>query len=285
MGLDGRGQTPAAGVCPQLLPVDCPPKRFSCSLAGGTIPRMDGCARVLVADDEANLLTNLCFAFRSEGYEVEGFPDGESAWASFQSRRPDLVVLDILMPRADGIEVLRRIRGVDAGVPVMFLTSKDEEFDKVLGLELGADDYLCKPFSLRELEARARALLRRSRHGSSASVCDPAASYPLSASGLDLDPERFEARAGGVAMRLTVTEFRLLACLVAAPGVVKSRDALVAAAYPEETYLSDRAIDCHIKRLRRKIAEAGCDPGAVETIYGLGYRLKGSSPQLKESAP
>jgi len=239
---------------------------------------MDGCARVLVADDEANLLANLCFAFRAEGYEVEGFPDGESAWLSFQSRRPDLVVLDILMPRADGIEVLRRIRSLDDEVPVMFLTSKDEEFDKVLGLELGADDYLCKPFSLRELEARARALLRRSRRGSGYSARDPAAVYPLSASGLELDPERFEARAGGVAMRLTVTEFRLLAHLVASPGVVKSRDALVAAAYPEETYLSDRAIDCHVKRLRRKISEAGGDPAAVETVYGLGYRLRDCAP-------
>jgi DNA-binding response OmpR family regulator len=156
----------------------------------------------------------------------------------------------------------------------MFLTSKDEEFDKVLGLELGADDYLCKPFSLRELQARVRALLRRSRR---VSACPDPAGFPLSASGLELDPERFEARAGGKVMRLTVTEFRLLASLVAAPGIVKTRDALVAAAYPEEIYLSDRAIDCHVKRLRRKIADAGGDPGSVETVYGLGYRLKESA--------
>jgi DNA-binding response OmpR family regulator len=243
---------------------------------------MDARARILVADDEPNLLSNLVFAFEAEGYSVEGRPDGESAWEAFSSGRHDLVVLDILMPRADGTEVLRRIRSVDLEVPVMFLTSKDEEFDRVLGLELGADDYLCKPFSLRELEARVRALLRRSRRGAYASGARepprPGTPFPLAASGLELDPERFEARAGGASMRLTVTEFRVLASLLAAPGVVKSRDALVAAAYPEETYLSDRAIDCHVKRLRRKIADAGGDPGAVETVYGLGYRLKDSAP-------
>jgi two-component system response regulator ChvI len=240
---------------------------------------MDGRARILVADDEANLLANLLFAFRAEGYEAEGHPDGEAAWLSFQARRPDLVVLDILMPRADGIEVLRRIRAVDSEVPVMFLTSKDEEFDRVLGLELGADDYLCKPFSLRELEARIRALLRRSRRAADG------AAFPIAAWGFELDPERFEARASGASMRLTVTEFRLLASLVAAPGVVKSRDALVAAAYPEETYLSDRAIDCHVKRLRKKIAEAGGDPASVETVYGLGYRLRDASQPAGGRAP
>ena len=243
---------------------------------------------ILVADDEPTLLSNLAYALEAEGYAVEACSDGESAWEAFSSRRQDLVVLDILMPRLDGTEVLRRIRAVDAEVPVMFLTSKDEEFDKVLGLELGADDYLTKPFSLRELEARVKALLRRARRYAievDEGAADPAAPFPLSASGLELDAERFEARAAGASMRLTVTEFRLLASLLAAPGVVKSRDALVAAAYPEETYLNDRAIDCHVKRLRRKIAEAGGDPGAVETVYGLGYRLREPSPRLKDASP
>ena len=234
---------------------------------------MEERASILVADDEPNLLANLVYAFEATGYRVEGHADGESAWKAFRASRFDLVVLDIIMPKVDGIELLRRIRAADADVPAMFLTSKDEEFDKVLGLELGADDYLTKPFSLRELGARVKALLRRSRLGKR-----PAAPFPLQAAGLELDPDRFEARAGGEAMRLTVTEFRLLASLVAAPGIVKSRDALVAAAYPEETYLSDRAIDCHVKRLRRKIAEAGGDPASVETVYGLGYRLRESSP-------
>ena len=234
---------------------------------------MDDRARILVADDEPNLLSNLIFSFEAEGYAAMGASDGESAWSAFRSGGFDLVVLDILMPRADGVEVLRRIRSVDAEVPVMFLTSKDEEFDKVLGLELGADDYLTKPFSLRELQARVKALLRRSRRR----ITSPPGPL-VAAAGFELDPERFEARAGGSAMRLTVTEFRVLAALVAAPGVVKSREALVAAAYPEETYLSDRAIDCHVKRLRRKIAEAGGDAAAVETVYGLGYRLKAADP-------
>jgi DNA-binding response OmpR family regulator len=251
---------------------------------------MDRPARVLVADDEPHLLTNLVYAFRQAGYEAEGASDGEAAWEAFRSLGPDLVVLDIVMPRADGIEVLRRIRSSDAEVPVMFLTSKDEEFDKVLGLELGADDYLTKPFSLRELEARAKALLRRASRlsaagrvpsGSLASPNAPIAAFPISASGIELDPERFEARADGVPMRLTVTEFRVLEALASAPGVVKSREVLVSAAYPEETYLSDRAIDCHVKRLRRKIEEAGGDPGAVETVYGLGYRLRDRAPGSK----
>jgi DNA-binding response OmpR family regulator len=231
-------------------------------------------ARILVADDEPHLLANLLFAFRSQGYEVEGASDGEAAWEAFKARRHDLVVLDILMPRADGTEVLRRIRGLDAEVPVMFLTSKDEEFDKVLGLELGADDYLTKPFSLRELEARVKALLRRSRSRLAPGKGPGEAGFPIEAAGIELDPERFEARAGGSPMRLTVTEFRILEALASAPGVVKSREALVSAAYPEETYLSDRAIDSHVKRLRRKIGEAGGDASAVETVYGLGYRLK-----------
>ncbi len=246
---------------------------------------MDARARILVADDEPNLLANLLYAFEAQGYEAVGRPDGESAWEAFRAARFDLAVLDIIMPRADGTEVLRRIRSADAELPVIFLTSKDEEFDRVLGLELGADDYLCKPFSLRELEARVKALLRRSRRSASHVVGRTAASFPLVASGLELDPERFEARADGSPMRLTVTEFRVLAALVNAPGIVKSRDALVAAAYPEETYLSDRAIDCHVKRLRRKIADAGGDPGAVETVYGLGYRLKAPSPRLGDPAP
>ncbi len=244
---------------------------------------MDARPAILVADDEPNLLSNLVYAFEAEGYAAQGAGDGESAWLAFSARRHDLVVLDILMPRADGMEVLRRIRAIDPEVPVIFLTSKDEEFDKVLGLELGADDYLCKPFSLRELEARVKALLRRSRRREAGG---PQTVAPqLAAGGLELDPDRFEARAEGSPMRLTVTEFRVLAAMVAAPGIVKSRDALVAAAYPDETYLSDRAIDCHVKRLRRKIAEAGGDPGAVETVYGLGYRLRDPSSRLKVADP
>ncbi len=235
---------------------------------------MEKRARILVADDEPNLREHLAYALEAEAYEVEAAPDGEAAWEAFRAGRHDLAVLDIMMPRIDGTEVLRRIRSIDAEVPVMFLTSKDEEFDKVLGLELGADDYLTKPFSLRELIARVKALLRRSHRSANAISRNASIPYPLSASGLELDPERFEARAGGSPMRLTVTEFRVLAALIAAPGVVKSRDALVAAAYPEETYLSDRAIDCHVKRLRRKISEAGGDSAAVETVYGLGYRLR-----------
>lgn len=228
--------------------------------------------RVLLADDEDTLRAALERALEREGYGVDAQPDGEAAWEAYRRGGHDLAVLDILMPRTDGIELLRRIRGSDPRLPVMFLTSKDEEFDRVLGLELGADDYLCKPFSLRELLARVKALLRRSGGGSTIS----AAGARLRAAGLELDPERFEARVGSTALRLTLTEFRILEALVRAPGIVRNRDYLVAAAYPEETFLSDRAIDCHIKRIRRKLVEAGAEPELVETVYGLGYRLRES---------
>lgn len=249
---------------------------------------MEARAKLLVADDEPVLRDNLRYAFEAEGYTVETAADGEAAWKAFGASRPDLLLLDIKMPLADGLEVLRRVRAVDPAVPVMFLTSKDEEFDRVLGLELGADDYLCKPFSLRELRSRVRALLRRarlaapdSRPAPGPAAAGPASSDPairpsvLAAFGFELDPERFEARVGGREVRLTLSEFRLLESLVSAPGVVRTREALQAAMYPEDEYLNERAVDCHVKRLRRKVTEAGGDPGLIEAVYGLGYRLAG----------
>jgi len=256
---------------------------------------MNARAKLLVADDEPVLRDNLRYAFEAEDYEVETAADGESAWKAFGASRPDLLLLDIKMPLADGLEVLRRVRAVDQAVPVMFLTSKDEEFDRVLGLELGADDYLCKPFSLRELRSRVRALLRRAgiaapglRPATGPGGTEPA--YPVSAgpgpeaapgssalaaAGFELDPERFEARVEGRPVRLTLSEFRLLESLVRAPGVVRTREVLQAAMYPEDEYLNERAVDCHVKRLRRKVSEAGGEASRIETVYGLGYRLAG----------
>ncbi|MBN1242208.1 MAG: response regulator transcription factor [Spirochaetales bacterium] len=247
---------------------------------------MDARAKLLVADDEPVLRDNLRYAFEAEGYAVETAADGESAWKAFGAAKPDLLLLDIKMPLADGLEVLRRVRSVDAAVPVMFLTSKDEEFDRVLGLELGADDYLCKPFSLRELRSRVRALLRRARIAAPVvpvaqpgpvptGPAAPPGTFALAAAGFELDPDRFEARVGGRPVRLTLSEFRLLESLVRAPGVVRTREVLQAAMYPEDEYLNERAVDCHVKRLRRKIAGSGGEAAPIETVYGLGYRLAG----------
>jgi len=234
---------------------------------------------IAVVDDEAHLRETLSVALRKEGWRVQSFPDGREAWDAFTRCLPDLAVLDILMPRMDGLELCRRIRAVSASVPVLFLTSKDEEFDRVLGLELGADDYLCKPFSLRELTARIRVLFRRTAwDGGEIPPDGPAAgddpSETVQAGGLTLDGARFRAEWNGTAVKLTVTEFRILRCLARRPGVVKDRDALLAEAFPQDAYMGDRSVDCHIKRIRRKLGGADSGFDGIETVYGLGYRWR-----------
>jgi two-component system, OmpR family, response regulator ChvI len=227
-------------------------------------------AHLAVVDDEESIRQTVGLALRREGFEVATFDDGESAWEVFRERLPALVVLDILMPRMDGLELCRRLRSLSETLPILFLTSKDEEFDRVLGLELGADDYLCKPFSMRELVARVRVLLRRR-----ALRRDPTtATKVLSAGDLMLDLDRFQATWKGAHLQLTVTEFRILHALARHPGRVKTREQLVEEGYPEDTYVSDRTVDTHIKRLRKKVeaADAAADP--IETIYGLGYRWR-----------
>jgi DNA-binding response OmpR family regulator len=229
---------------------------------------------IALVDDEASLRETVGFALRREGYRVLPFPDGLAAWRSFEEALPDLAVLDILMPQMDGLELCRRLRALSEELPILFLSSRDEEFDRVLGLELGADDYLCKPFSLRELVARVKVLLRRAKMRA-----EPTASVPggteerrLVRGRLRLDLDRYQAFLGESPVALTVTEFTLLHALILHPGHVKTRAQLIAEAYPNDAYVSDRTIDSHVKRLRRKLAEA--DPGfaAIETVYGLGYR-------------
>ena len=224
---------------------------------------------IALVDDEAQLVETVGFALRRAGYRVESYGDGLAAWEAFQSRLPDLAVLDIMLPRMDGLELCRRLRGASETLPILFLTSRDEELDRVLGLELGADDYLCKPFSLRELEARVKVLLRRRNLSRAEGPEETLAAGPLL-----LDLRRYEARWHGAAVALTVTEFRLLHALARHPGHVKTRDQLLADAYPHETYIADRTIDSHIKRLRRKLE--GVPPGEdpIETAYGLGYRFR-----------
>jgi two-component system response regulator ChvI len=228
-----------------------------------------------LVDDEESLRETVGFALRREGYRVEPFPDGLSAWRSFEKGLPDLVVLDILMPQMDGLELCRRLRALSERLPILFLTSKDEELDRVLGLELGADDYLCKPFSMRELMARVKVLLRRA-----ALRDEPAGSIGegeeriVEVGQLRLDLRRYQAFWKGTPVPLTVTEFTLLHALARHPGHVKSRAQLLQEGYPHDAYVSDRTIDSHIKRLRRKMTETDPAFDAVETVYGLGYRWR-----------
>jgi two-component system response regulator ChvI len=228
-------------------------------------------ARVAVVDDEANLLETVGFALGREGYRVDAYRDGLAAWEAFEAELPDLAILDILMPRMDGLELCRRLRGRSEALPIVFLTSKVEEFDRVLGLELGADDYLVKPFSVRELVARVKVLFRRVNLGKA-----PAggAEEALRVGPLTLDLARHQASWEGAAVSLTVTEFRLLRALVRHPGHVKTRTQLLAEGYPDDHYLAERTIDSHVKRLRRKLQEAAADFDSIETVYGLGYRYR-----------
>lgn len=227
---------------------------------------------VAVVDDEEHLRQTVSKALRREGYRTRLYADGEQAWQAIEAELPDLLILDIIMPRMDGLELCRRVRAVSADLPVMFLTSRDEEFDRVLGLELGADDYLCKPFSLRELVARVKVLLRRAGRGQPGTERPPGDA--LAAGPLRLDERRFTAAWDATPVRLTVTEFRILASLVRQPGFVRTREQLLAEAFPQDAYMGDRTVDCHIKRIRRKLAAAAPGFDAIETLYGLGYRWR-----------
>jgi two-component system response regulator ChvI len=225
---------------------------------------------VAIVEDEQNIRDNVGFALKREGFQVESYPDGQAAWDAFDKALPDLVILDIIMPRMDGLELCRRLRSVSETIPIIFLTSRDEEFDRVLGLELGADDYLCKPFSMRELIARVKVLFRRLSLVNDKVGGDD--EELLTVGDLVLDLRRYVARWREHSIPLTVTEFMMLNALVRRPGHVKTRQQLMEQGYPHDTFVSDRTIDSHIKRIRKKFA--GIDPGfdQIETVYGLGYR-------------
>jgi two-component system response regulator ChvI len=225
-------------------------------------------------DDETSLRETVAFALGREGYRVVQFADGLAAWRSFEQTLPDLAVLDILMPEMDGLELCRRLRSLSERLPILFLTSRDEELDRVLGLELGADDYLCKPFSMRELATRVKVLLRRAKMRAEPEA--GGAGRRLERGRLRLDLDRYQAVLAEVPIALTVTEFTLLHALVLHPGHVKTRAQLIAAAYPNDAYVSDRTIDSHVKRLRRKLAGADPSFSPIETVYGLGYRWSGA---------
>jgi two-component system response regulator ChvI len=225
---------------------------------------------IAVVDDEDNIRETVTFALRREGYDVVMFRDGQEAWDAFSSRLPSLAVLDITMPRMDGLELCRKLRSRSETLPIIFLTSRDEEIDRILGLEMGADDYLCKPFSMRELIARIKVLFRRQAY-----LQDPKSAgdeEPFRHGPLELDLHRYLVKWNGKPVDLTVTEFMMLQSLVRHPGHVKSRKQLTREGYPHDTYISDRTIDTHIKRLRRKFEDADPSFAAIETVYGVGYR-------------
>jgi len=228
--------------------------------------------RIALVDDEPNILETVGFALRREGYQVAAYPDGATAWKAFGDALPDLAILDILMPRMDGLELCRRLRASSEALPILFLTSKDEELDRVLGLELGADDYLVKPFSMRELLARVKVLLRRLALSQGRGREEE--EELLQVGSLTLDLARYQAAWNGRPLPLTVREFRLLLALARHPGHVKTREQLLAEGYPHDTYLAERTIDSHIKRLRRKFDGVAPEFDGIETVYGLGYRYK-----------
>jgi two-component system response regulator ChvI len=233
-------------------------------------------ANIALVDDDKNILASVSMLLEQEGYHVRTFSDGAAALTALTTTPPDLAILDIKMPRMDGLELLRRLRQVQ-DLPVIFLTSKDEEIDELMGLNAGADDYIRKPFSQRLLLERVRAVLRRAEGKSAppaAGGAEAAKKEALVRGKLALDPQRHECTWDGKPVRLTVTEFLILQALAQRPGFVKSRDSLMDAAYDDQVYVDDRTIDSHIKRLRKKFKVVADDFDAIETLYGVGYRYR-----------
>jgi len=228
---------------------------------------------IALVDDDRNILTAVAIALQTEGFATRVYADGESALKALRENPPDLAVCDIKMPRMDGLELLRRLRETSM-LPVIFLTSKDDEADEALGLASGADDYIAKPFSQRLLIARIRALLRRAdlaRRRAEGEAEPETLPEPIRRGRLELDPARHQVTWNGVAVSLTVTEFLILEALAQRPGVVKSRNQLMDAAYHDDVYVDDRTVDSHIKRLRRKFRAVDPEFAAIETLYGAGY--------------
>jgi two-component system response regulator ChvI len=227
---------------------------------------------IAMVDDDHNILTSVSIALEAEGYRTMTYSDGASALEGFKTSPPTLAIVDIKMPRMDGMELLRRLRQ-KTDVPVIFLTSKDAEFDELFGLKLGADDFITKPFSQRVLVERVKVLLRRA----SSSSCikgGEAVAKSIYTDDLQIEPERHVCTWKGMPVRLTVTEFLILQTLASRPGIVRSRSALMDAAYADNVYVDDRTIDSHVKRVRNKFKVVDGDFDMIDTLYGLGYRFK-----------
>ena len=229
-------------------------------------------ARIALVDEYRNILTSVSMTLETEGFDVETYTDGQSALDAFTRSMPDLAILDIKMPRMDGMDLLQRLRQKSL-LPVIFLTSKDDEIDEILGLRMGADDYVTKPFSQRLLLERIRSLLRRKDANEGKLVGDKGEDTKVIVRGeLSIDPLRRSVTWKGLNVTLTVTEFLLLQALAQRPGFVKTRDQLMDVAYDEQIYVDDRTIDSHIKRLRKKMRSVDNSFSAIETLYGIGYR-------------
>ena len=232
--------------------------------------------KIALVDDDRNIVASVKIALENEGFDVVAFHDGEEGLKGILSTAPDLVVLDIKMPRMDGMELLTKLRETSA-VPVIFLTSKDDEVDEIIGLRLGADDYVTKPFSQRLLIERIRSVLRRyaAHHPvEGAAAGAPSAGHIIQRGHLQLDDSRHICKWKGHGVNLTVTEYLLIKSLAITPGHVRSRDQLITAAYGESIYVDDRTIDTHIKRVRRKFRDEDPEFDGIETLYGVGYRYK-----------
>ena len=227
---------------------------------------------IALVDDDKNILTSVSIALQAEGFMTRLYSDSDAALKALVENPADLAVFDIKMPGMDGIELLRRLRE-RSQMPVIFLTSKTDELDEALGLAMGADDYIAKPFSQRLLIARIRAILRRAEASRSSDSANEPAAEPIMRGRLEMDPARHRVKWMGQEVTLTVTEFLILETLATRPGVVKNRNQLMDAAYQDDVYVDDRTIDSHIKRLRRKFREADPEFNAIDTLYGAGYRF------------
>jgi two-component system response regulator ChvI len=234
-------------------------------------------ANITLVDDDENIVASVSMALESHGHTVKAYYDGATGLAALESEPPDLAILDVKMPRMDGMEVLRRLRQTSE-LPVIILTSKDDEIDEILGFNLGADDYIHKPFSQRLLIERVKAVLRRARGDEAEEEANAATAAaqakPLKRGKLTLDPARHDCLWDGHPVKLTVTEFLLLQSLAQRPGFVKSRDNLMDAAYDDQVYVDDRTIDSHVKRMRKKFRAVDPEFDAIETLYGVGYRYR-----------
>ena len=227
--------------------------------------------RIALVDDDRNILTSVKMLLESEGFDVVSYTDGQSALEGLGRQSPDMAVLDIKMPRMDGMDLLQRLRQTSQ-LPVIFLTSKDDEIDEALGLRMGADDYVRKPFSQRLLVERIRAVLRR-HELRAGEVAVEEVPQVIVRGALSMDPQRHSVSWNGGDVTLTVTEFLLLQALAQRPGFVKTRDQLMDVAYDDQVYVDDRTIDSHVKRLRKKFRAVDPAFSAIETLYGIGYRF------------
>ena len=225
--------------------------------------------KIVLVDDDRNITTSVSMALEAEGFTVKTFNDGEAGLEGIEEEKPNLAVLDVKMPRMDGLELLESIRKNDQNLPVIFLTSKDDEVDQVVGLRMGADDYITKPFSQRLLIERIRTLLRRQKLQREAQNDQKT----INLGDMILDDDRYLCAWKGEPVALTVTEYLLIKSLASNPGHVKSRDQLIEAAYGETIYVDDRTIDSHIKRVRQKFKKTDSEFDRIEAVYGAGYRF------------